>query len=440
MKNIFTKSKLIKISKFPILLAIAIMPLLSLGCNSSTPTAAPVTLKIWKPFVDSEKMQSIITAYQTKHPNVTIEYTKKNIENYQEDLLRALAIPEQAPDIFSVNNSWVPKYIPNIAPAPDKVFTVKEYKDTFVDPMSSDLIRDNKIYGTALWVDSLGLYYNKDLMGTAGIATPPKTWEKLASDVRAITRQDNNGYFSRSGVAIGTNSNVNRSVDIVYLMMLQAGAIPWAKDGSSPSFANGVSKQGKVVNAGKEAVDFYTSFADPSSANYTWNSDSDYSTDAFANGRAAYLYGYAYTRAQIDAKAPNLNYDVAPVPQNNLTDPTVNYSNYFAEVVNKQSKNQAVAWDFLKFATSKDSLNLYYKTDKQPSSRRDIIEQQTSDTDIGVFAHANLTGKTFYKADEAKFDAIIAEMIDNVILHGQKSEEALSRAQSQASTLSLIRN
>lgn len=435
------KKLLQKFSKYPVFVAIAILPLLAVSCTASPQASKdPVTLKIWKPFVDSEKMQSIITAYQTLHPNVTIEYTKKNIDNYENDLLNALATPEKAPDIFSVNNTWVPKYVDKISPTTDKVFTVKTYKETFVDAMASDLIRDNKIYGTAMWVDSLGLYYNKDLMGTAGIATPPKTWDKLASDVRAITRQDSDGYFNRSGVAIGTNSNVNRGVDIVYLMMLQAGTIPWAKDGSAPQFANSVTKQGKTINAGKDAVDFYTSFSNPVSANYTWNTDSDYSTDAFANGRAAYLYGYAYTRAQINAKSPNLNYDVAPVPQNNLSDPTVNYSSYFAEVVSKQSKHQDWAWDFLKFATSKESLQTYYKTDKEPSSRRDIIEEQTSDVDIGVFAHANLTGKTFYKADETKFDAIIGEMIDNIILHGQTTDQALSRAQSQASTLSLIRN
>lgn len=427
-----------KFSRASVILAIATLPLLSLGCGSGPATVGPVTIKIWKPFVDTDKMQAIISAYQAAHPNVTIEYTKKNIENYQSDLLNALAAGN-GPDIFSVNNTWVPQYMDKIVAAPDTVFTVKDYHDTFVDAMSTDLIVDSKIYGTALWVDSLGLYYNKDLMGTAGIATPPKTWTELATDVRKISRQDATGYFDRSGVAMGTNANVNRGVDIIYLLMLQAGAVPWSSDGSSPQFANSVSKDGNSTNPGKDAVEFYTSFSNPNSANYTWNTNSDYSTDAFANGRAAFLYGYAYTRATINSKAPNLNYDVAPVPQNNLINPTVNYSNYFAEVVSKQSKQTAWAWDFLKFATSKGSLESYYKQDKEPSSRRDIIESQTSDPKIGVFAHANLTGKTFYKADEAKFDAIIGDMIDNIVLRGQAVDQSLSRAQSQASTLSLTR-
>lgn len=439
MKNFFKKINFRNFSRASVLTAIAVLPLLSLSCGGGGPTTSgPVTIKIWKPFVDSDKMQSVISAYQSKHSNVTIEYTKKNIENYEADLLNALAAGN-GPDIYSINNTWVPRYADKIVEAPEKVFTVKEYKETFVDATAADLIRDNKIYGTALWVDSLALYYNKDLMGTAGIATPPKTWTELATHVRKITRQDGTGYFDRSGVAMGTNSNVNRGVDIIYLLMLQAGAIPWSADGSSPQFANSISRNGNSVNPGAEAVEFYTSFANPASANYTWNEDSDYSTDAFSNGRAAFLYGYAYTRAQIDSKAPNLNYDVAPAPQHNLTNPTVNYSSYFAEVVSKQSKQTAWAWDFLKFATSKATLEGYYKADKQPSSRRDLIEKQTSDVEIGVFAHANLTGKTFYKADETKFDAIISDMIDNIILRGQPVDQALPRAQSQAGTLSLIR-
>lgn len=428
-----------KLFKYSSVLVIAAMLMMSLGCNSGGKKAGAVTLKVWKPFVDSERMQSVISAYQQKHPNVTIEYSKKNIETYEADLLDAIA-SGNGPDIFSINNTWLPRYLNKVVAAQDKNFTLKEYKDTFVDVMSNDLVKDGKIYGTAMWVDSLALYYNKALLGTAGIATPPKTWDELAVDVRKITRQDESGYFSRSGVAMGTNKNVNRAPDIIYLLMLQAGAVPWSADGSTPQFANQINRKGTSVNPGVEAVDYYTSFANAASANYTWNENSDYSIDAFANGRAAMLYGYSYTRSQIESKAPNLNYDVAPAPQYNLSDPSVNYASYFAEVVSKQSKNQDWAWDFLKFATSKDVLDKYYATDKQPSSRRDLIALQTQDLDIGVFAHANLTAKSFYKPDDAKFDNIISEMINNIVLRGQKVDQALSQAQNQASTLSRFRN
>lgn len=429
-----------KITRNKIVPAALALIFLAIGCSrGGNGSSQRVTLKIWKPFVDSGQMQPLLNAYQTAHPGVQFEYTEKNIDNYEADLLDALA-SGNGPDIFSINNSWLPKYQDKITPAPDSVFTFKDYRDTFVDSLTQNFTKDNKVYGTALSVDSMALYYNKDILGTAGIATPPKTWDELAVDVRKISKQDQTGYFTRSGVAMGTSSNVNRPADILYLLMLQDGVVPWSADGLNPTFGQNVPKNGQSINAGQDALAFYTSFATPSSANYTWNARSDYSIDAFANGRAAMLYSYGYARQLIVAKSPNLNFDVAPVPQENLDDPAVNYANYFGEVVNKQSKNAAVAWDFLKFITSKDVLDKYYVTNKQASSRKDLIEHQINDPEIGIFAHANLTAKAFYKPDEAKQDDIFAKMIDNVVLRGMRVPEALSQAQSQAATLTRVRD
>jgi ABC-type glycerol-3-phosphate transport system substrate-binding protein len=234
---------------------------------------------------------------------------------------------------------------------------------------------------------------------------------------------------------MGMSANVNRAPDILQLLMLQAGVIPWSADGLSPTFGQSVTNGNTNFNPGQDALDFYTSFANPNNDNYTWNARSDYSIDAFANGRAAFLYSYTYARPLILAKAPNLNFDVAPVPQANLDDPAVNFANYFGEVVNKQSPNSAVAWDFLKFATSKDSLDKYYATNKAPSSRKDLIGLQIQDLEIGTFANANLTAKSFYKPDDSKMDTIFNKMIDNVLLKGQSVSQALDQAQSEARVL-----
>jgi ABC-type glycerol-3-phosphate transport system substrate-binding protein len=104
-------------------------------------------------------------------------------------------------------------------------------------------------------------------------------------------------------------------------------------------------------------------------------------------------------------------------------------------VVSKQSKNPAAAWNFLKFISSKDSLDKYYVVHNQPSSRKDLITLQISDPQIGVFANANLTAKSFYRPDQARMDDIFGKMIDNVILNGMASQDALSQAEQQVSTI-----
>ncbi len=425
----------IKILKSKFLLAIVGITLLAAGCGGGTAARQnkPITLTFWDPFMDTQSLQPLLDAYRQQHPNVTIVYTKKDINTYNQDLLNALAAGT-GPDIFSINNAWLPQYMDKATTAPASVFTYTDFKNAFVDTVVNDFTVNQKIYGVAMSVDSLALYYNKDLLGSAGIATPPKTWAELSADVQKLKRKNTQGYFTVSGAALGTNANINRAVDILYLMMLQQGTVPASGDGR-PTFADTVQQNGNLVSPGVNALSFYTSFANPASPNYNWNMNSDYSTDAFANGRAAFLYSYSYTRQTIDQKSPNLNYDVAPVPQPNLDQPAVNFSNYWGQVVSKQSQNPAAAWDFLKFLTSKDSLDKYYAQNKVPSSRRDLIELQIPDPDIGVFANANLTAKSFYRSDQASVDDIFGRAIDNVILRGLSPQDALSQAEQQVGAL-----
>jgi multiple sugar transport system substrate-binding protein len=415
--------------------------LLAAGCGgSATPSAQHIVLNFWDPFESSQNFQPIFNAYEQLHPNVQIIYTKKNIDTYPTDLLNALA-SGSGPDIFSINNNWLPQYLDKVTPQPTStVYSFKAYKETFVNVAVNDFTLNQQIYGIPLYVDSLGLFYNKSILGTAGISQPPQTWLDLESDVRKIVTSfpndpNNVGYFNPSGVAMGTNVNVNRGVDILYLLMLQSGAIPYSPDGTQPMFAQTVTRNGNTNNPGLDALNFYTSFANPNNANYNWNSQSDYSIDAFVNGKAAFLFSYPFTIATIREENPNLDFDVAPVPQPSLSQPAINFADYWGEVVNKQSKYSSAAWDFLNFMTSKTSLTSYYKLDKQPSSRNDIIAEQEQDPDIGIFANANLTAESFYKPDQVQMDDIFGQMIDNVILNGMSTQDALTQAEQQAATL-----
>jgi multiple sugar transport system substrate-binding protein len=437
------KSTLKEYLKKP-LIAMAAIALLAAGCGGGSSGGKPAELVVWKVFEDSAHFQPLLQAFQKVRPNVRVTFVQKDVANYEEELINALA-SGTGPDIFSINNAWLPKYLDKVSPAPETVWKFNDYKNTFVDAVVNDYTRERQIYGAATYVDSLALYYNKDILGSNGIATPPQTWDDLARDVQNVTRQNQTGYFSRSGIAAGLSSQapggqVNRAEDIVYLFMLQRGAQAWSADGNQPLFGNSITgSNGQPVNPGREALEYYTSFANPNSPNYSWNSRSDYSIDAFANGRAAFMINYSYARDVVRQKASNLNFDVSLVPQPDLEGSQVNFANYWGEVVSKQSKYPKEAWEFLKVVTNKDNLDKYYAGHKLPSSRKDLIELQTSDPDIGVFAHANLTAKTFYRPDQPKFDAIMARAIDSITLQGTSPEAALSQAVSQGGALAVPR-
>jgi len=182
-------------------------------------------------------------------------------------------------------------------------------------------------------------------------------------------------------------------------------------------------------------LEFYTQFANPAKLTYTWNNRSNNSIEAFAGGQVAMIFSYSYLRATLQAKSPFLNYAVAPMPQIDPKKSRVNYANYWAEGVAKGSQYQEAAWQFLKFITSKEILPKYYEAQKQVSPRLDILEQQISDPEIGVFAENALSAKSLYKPDSDVVESIFVQMIDNVVLRSVTPQEAIKDATQKLNVL-----
>ncbi len=387
------------------------------SCGLGLKTAGPKTeLVWWKVFDDSAQVGVLIEQFEKANPDVTIKFVQKDIETYEDELLDALAAAE-GPDIFSIHNDWLPRHQAKMTPAPEEIFALRDLRQNFVEVAETDLIRDSQVYALPLAVDVLALYYNKDLFASAGLALPPATWEELVKIIPRFTRLDSLGNFQRSAVALGTADNVNRAPDILSLLMLQNGTKVFSRDKGRAEFAQRVQdNQGHDFIPGSRALQFYTQFADPGKDIYTWNNRNNNSIDAFASGQVAMMFSYSYLRETLADKAPFLNYAIARVPQIAAADLRVNYANYWAEGVSKQSKNAEVAWKFLKFITDKEVLEKYYEGAPQASSRLDILDNQISDPEIGVFAENALSAKSFYKPDSDAMESIFAQMINDVAL------------------------
>src|SRR5258708_36116456 len=85
---------------------------------------------------------------------------------------------------------------------------------------------------------------------------------------------------------------------------------------------------------------FYTQFANPAKTSYKLNVKSDFSVDAFTQGKLGMMISYQYMQPLIRAKAPNLNWGVAAIPQLSDQATKINFANYWGEVISKNSKNQ----------------------------------------------------------------------------------------------------
>jgi multiple sugar transport system substrate-binding protein len=428
------------------------------GCIKKTAPVYKVDLEIWGLFDDSNVYGKIAEKYGALNPHVgEIKYRKFTQDTYKKDILNALA-SGQGPDIFLINNSWVPAFQDKVESSPTWIFPEQEIKNDFVDVVGNDFLINHRLYGIPLSVDSLALYYNKDLFNAAGIVSPPATWDEFDKDSTRLTAVDNVGNIIKSGAAMGTAYNINRSTDILGLLMLQNGAQMVADNRSEATFDKPIIVNGTPISAGERAMNYYVKFANPSDRqNYSWNARMHYSIDAFFEGTVAMMLNYSWQYNVIQAKNSKLNFGVAPVPQ--MTGGvTANYANYWGFTVAKNKGKSGInnevriqeAWQFLKFLAAKnngkmklvnsvslvqcslagqgncfqgnekditfnyDAAAAYLSETKQPAARRDIIERQKTDVFLGPFATGNLIAKSWYQPDPEAIESILAAAIDSI--------------------------
>lgn len=452
-------------------LIIGALSLSGCGFKPSPQAGYQVSLEIWGVFDDSDVYSELISEYRRINPYIKdIQYRKLSPETYKEDLIDALAAGK-GPDIFMIRNSWRGAFENKTAPAPDTLLNEKEYRGALVDVAASDFIAgDNKIYGIPASVDSLALYYNKDLFNAAGISNPPATWDEVMADARQLNTIDQFGSITRSGIALGTGQNINRSSDILTVMMMQLGS-----EVSNPS------RQGQVTlfdDGGRKALDFYTQFSRIGSPVYSWNAREHYSIDAFYEGTLAMMINYSWQYETIKQKNAKLSIGIAPLPQFQNTTP-VNLANYWGYAVAKDKPTTVTptgqgtapfdtekqnylrtfeSWQFLKFlamphtnktmtmtngltGTTKDvslgfdPTSTYLNKTHKPAARRDIVTEQQNDVVLSSFVYGNLIAKNKYQGNSEGMDGILIDMIDNVVRGEKSAQDALTTATSRINLL-----
>jgi len=403
------------------ILIIVVLTFSGFSCKSAKPLP-PVSLSFWGFEPEQQAWSAVISAFQTENPSISISYKQVSEENYEWDLVNALA-ENRGPDIFMVQSRELRGFKDKIAPFPGSIIDSKQFSDTFVGTAQEDLIIENKIYALPLYIDVLSLYYNKDIFNTKTILSPPKTWQEFNGIVKKITAIDLNGKIQLAGVALGASDNIENSADILSLLMLQQGTEMLDQSRTRAVFNQSLELEGETYYPGERALEFYTSYANPERTVYTWNKTMDSDIKAFAQNKAGMIFGFLSDREKILALSPKLNFGIAPVPQISGTPIDINYAKYNLAVVSARSLKQSQAFEFLDFAASQKGTKIFLEKSLLPCARRDLITWQTQDRAIGSAVPPVLTARTWYQKDEQAVQAIFAEMISSY-LSGRRSLSA----------------
>jgi multiple sugar transport system substrate-binding protein len=353
------------------------------------------TLTYWGLWENETILTPLIDEYKKTHPNIDIVFQKQNIKQYRERL-QAQIDRGEGPDIFRFHNTWVPMLKNELEPAGKTGMAATEFQTTFYPVATRDLVIANQVYGIPLEIDGLALYYNEDIFRAGGV-TPPQSWEDFRNDALTLTVKDAGGKIITAGAAMGTTNNVDHFSDILAVMMLQ----------------NGADLKNPISSEAQQALSFYHVFAEK--PNNIWDETLDNSTLAFANRKVAMIFAPSWEAFTIQNQNPQLKFGIIPIPQ--LVGTNVTWASYWAEGVSSKSKNKDDAWEFLKFLSTKASMQKLYSEEAklrafgEPYSRVDLATELSKDPLVSPFITQAPKAASFFLASNTFDNGINDRMI-----------------------------
>lgn len=395
---------------------------LGVGCKGLNTTEQAITqtreLEWWIVYDDYDALQSIVAQYMAERPYLTVTIKQIRPDELYTRLVEALA-EDKGPDIVSVRNNDIVGLKTKLDPMPTNFrdATVQVIRGTintevvvtpfekrgltptqvgqeYVRAVKNDVVVDGKVYGLPMSLDTMGIFYNKDLLDRAQIAEPPRTWDELQKMMEKLTKFNKDGNIIQSGAALGTGNNIPGFDDILFVLFKQSGLNLVGEDGR-PVFNLFSNSDRGNGSASMQVLNYYTDFANKDSKTYSWNEDLGGALDRFSNGSLAFFFGYSYDAPTIRARAPQLNFGVIPMLQLNADNP-VNAANYWVQTVTAKSKNKEAAWSLIDYVAHSGVNKEYLDKANRPSALRMYVSPQLENTELAPFSSQVLVADSWY--------------------------------------------
>lgn len=425
------------------------------SCLPDASPAVSAELTIWNLGDPSDSLEGQIQEFESRNPGVSIELKVYNDPIAYEQLLINELAEGNGPDIFAIEDDWLPRHINKISPMPETIMSVEQFTVDFYDVAQDMLLRDGTIYGLPLSVDTLALYYNRQIFrdGLPSSSRPAASWAEILNQVIALTQSNNSAErFAISGIAMGYGNNIALAPDIFRMLLLQnGGAIYNFEDGEAI-----LSNQKGVRNTGNPSVNYparnaateYTSYGLPSFKNFNWNNliGSSYpqlnEVGVFAQGKVAMIFGYSSTYEEIVAAIEGLqrrdeniitsaDIGVSFAPQRDNNGEIVardSLAKVHALTVSRNSETPNAAWSLVKYLTGTESARAYHEVTKKPTARFDLYDEQAIEETWGVFVRQVPYAKLMPTLGNDGFNRIIREALDGIANGTQSVNEAINVA------------
>ena len=125
-------------------------------------------------------------------------------------------------------------------------------------------------------------------------------------------------------------------------------------------------------------------------------------------------FGFASELDSINAKNPNLNFDVAVIPQSKGGPETITYGKMIGLAIPKAAKSPGGALTLANILTGPDAIEELSLMVGLPPVRRDLLKTRPSDQFLAIFYDSTLWSRAWLDPDSGETDDIFKKMVEDI--------------------------
>lgn len=402
--------------------------LIKIGDSSKTSNLEG-KITIWGT-LDKTKASAVINFINGGNNKLSVSYVEHSELTYEQSLIESFA-KNTGPDLFFITPSMIQKYESFIYKIPYANFPEKTFRTTYIDGADVYLSPTGAL-AYPIMVDPMVMYYNKDIFLNKGIVSAPKYWNELFDLSSQLIEKKNDGTILSSMIALGRYDNVNNAKDILASLLIQNNNYIVERSGDKYFSTLNKNPMNLPSSPIESVLSFFIEFSSPSNTAYSWNRALPNSLDMFTSGKMAIYLGRASELFRIESINPNLSFDVAEILQTKGTNIRRTYGDIYALAVNKGAKNLTSAFGFAAIASQDENAKEFSTVFSLPPVLRSLLSNKPVDNPyLHTFFDSAIISRSWPDPDEVKSDAILKELIDNILSNKLSLTASISKANGQ---------
>lgn len=356
---------------------------------------------------------------------IKLEYSSIPFENLMDREMTLVGAQSAEIDIFGTHYAQIGRFGDAMLPLNDLAARSNINADQFIKGSFDAFTIDGKLLALPLHFDMRALFYRTDLFANAGIQSPPTTLDELLKTAQKLNNPpDRYGYM-----IVGKADPALRE----FSDLLWGNGGDFLENGLQPS------KPAWNQDAGVQALQWWRDLiytqkvVPPGVPAYGWEEN----TALFASGQAAMNKDWG-PFAFSDAKQSRIinSFSVAPLPVGAKSPKTTGVCH--GRGINKFSKNQDAAWEFVKWLSGKEQQVGMFQFGMRPAHLAAL--QEVKDKATGVdrlsleasLAHVNDAYTWPLFPTFSQIEPILWGEIEAVLSNQKPAKEGLDAAAEQA--------